>query len=196
MVRILGYAISDYSRHLVEELARQAHLSTVHVTSVTRTVEDQARIFYKKHVVEKKKAIYKNPEVSKIIAHARELRTQGQSPEVVTAYLIRAIEYVHGGPSSISRHLGTSPFREVFDVAHYSGPTTGSGRFNHMSDIQARAFLEACRQRMDFPIARLGHSKKLGFKRANEFEDEKCFHMEVLHPVFDRLEDPRGAMLA
>src|ERR1700752_4822466 len=77
MVRILGYAISDYSRHLVEELARQAHLSTVHITSVTRTVEDQARIFYKKHVVEKKKAVYKNPEVSKIIAHARELRTQG-----------------------------------------------------------------------------------------------------------------------
>jgi hypothetical protein len=41
---------------------------------------------------------------------------------------------------------------------------------------------------MSHSITRLGHSAELGFKRPNEFHDEKCFHMEVLQPVFDKLE--------
>jgi hypothetical protein len=187
-VKVLGCQVSDFSRHLVEEIASEALLHIVHITSVRRTVEDQARIFYNKHVLEGKNARYKNPEVAKIVAHARDLHAKGRPEWIVKKYLISSIEQVHGGPSSISRHLGSYPFSEVFDVAHYSGPTSGSGRHNYMSHTQARAFLEACRGRMSYPITRLGHSAELGFKRPNEFHDEKCFHMEVLQPVFDKLE--------
>lgn len=181
-VRVVGLPISSYSHALVQLLAAHAHLMTVHVTSVERKVPDQARIFYQKHVVEAKKARYKNPEVAKIIDSARELHKQGRTPQVVTSYLIRGIESVHGGPESISRHLGRSPFLEIFDIAHYSGPTSGATRHNYMSGHQAKAFLAACRAHMSFPITRLGHSAELGFARAEEFADEKCFHLEVAQP--------------
>ncbi|SAK51357.1 hypothetical protein [Caballeronia ptereochthonis] len=195
-VRVLGVPISSYSRALLQTLAQQAHLHSVHVTSGQRAVSDQARIFFQKHVVEGKKASYKNPDVAKIIAHARDLRASDLSDHVVIAYLVRAIEGVHGGPQSISRHLGRSPFVEVFDVAHYSGPTTGAGRHNYMDASQAKAFLEACRKYMGFPIVRLGHSAELGFVRSAEFKDEKCFHFEVAQPAFDRLTVPNGTLNA
>ena len=86
--------------------------------------------------------------MAKIVAHARELHAKGQSQDVIKTYLISSIEHIHGGPGSVSRHLGISPFSEVFDVAHYSGPTTGAARHNYMTDKQARAFLEACRQKI------------------------------------------------
>jgi hypothetical protein len=154
----MGLSISDFSRYLIKQMAMEAHLQSVHVTSVRRTVVDQARIFYNKHIVEGKAAKYKNPDVAKIVAHARELHAKGQSEEVIKFYLVSSIEHIHGGPSSVSRHLGVSPFSEVFDIAHYSGPTTGAARHNYMTDKQARAFLEACREKMPHPITRLGHS--------------------------------------
>ena len=63
--------------------------------------------------------------MAKIVAHARELHAKGQSQDVIKIYLTDSIEHIHGGTGSVSRHLGVSPFSEVFDVAHYSGPTTG-----------------------------------------------------------------------
>jgi hypothetical protein len=84
----------------------------------------------------------------------------------------------------------------VFDVAHYSGPTSGAGRHNYMDAIQAKAFLGACRTYMNFPITRLGHSAELGCVRPEEFTDEKCFHFEVGQPVFDRLTVPNVTMIA
>ncbi|AQH03935.1 hypothetical protein A9R05_33705 (plasmid) [Burkholderia sp. KK1] len=195
-VRILGVPISSYSRALLQTLAQRAHLPSVYVTSAERAVCDQARIFFQKHVVEGKEASYKNHAVPKIIAHARALHANHAGERVAIAYLIRAIEGVHGGPQSISRHLGRSPFVEVFDVAHYSGPTTGPGRRNSMEPAQAKAFLEACRSFMAFPILRLGHSVELGFTHAGEFKDEKCFHFEVAQPAFDRLSIPGGALTA
>ena len=145
---IVGLPVSDFSRYIIEQLAGEAHLQIVHITSVRRTVVDQARIFYNKHIVEGKVPKYKNPDVAKIVAHARELHAKGQSQDVIKTYLISSIEHIHGGPGSVSRHLGISPFSEVFDVAHYSGPTTGAARHNYMTDKQARAFLEACRQKI------------------------------------------------
>ena len=193
-VHVLGLPISMYSHGLVQVLAAHAHLKTVHVTSVERKVDDQARIFYQKHVVEAKKASYKNPEVAKIIHHARELHKKGHKPQAVTAYLTRAIESVHGGPESISRHLGSSPFVEIFDIAHYGGPTNGATRHNFMSGDQAKSFLRACRAHMSFPITRLGHSAELGFVRSEEFTDEKCFHLEVAQPFFERVSTSTGTM--
>jgi hypothetical protein len=89
--------------------------------------------------------------------------SRGRTSQVVTSYLIRGIESVHGGPESIS-------------------PTSGATRHNYMSGHQAKAFLGACRAHMSFPITRLGHSAELGFARAEEFADEKCFHLEVAQP--------------
>jgi hypothetical protein len=194
-VQAVGFSISDFSRHILKEIAGKAHLQIVDITSVRRTVEDQARIFYKKHIVEPEVAKYKNPELAKIIAHARKLKAQGQSEAMVKTYLISAIEDVHGGPVSVSRHLGVNAFSEVFDVAHYSGPTTGAARHSYMTDKQAHAFLEACRKRMPHSITRLGHSSELGFKLQSEFHDEKCFHFEIRQPVFDKLEQTSGAMI-
>jgi hypothetical protein len=131
---IVGLPISDFSRYIIKQVAGEAHLQLVHITSVKRNVVDQARIFYTKHIVEGKVAKYKNPDVGKIVAHARDLHAKGQSEEVVKIYLISSIEHIHGGPGSVSRHLGISPFSEVFDVAHYSGPTTGAARHNYMTD--------------------------------------------------------------
>ena len=122
---IVGLPISDFSRYIIKQLAAEAHLQIVHITSVRRTVVDQARIFYNKHIVEGKVTKYKNPDVAKIVAHARELHAKGQAAEVIKIYLMDSIEHIHGGTGSVSRHLGVSPFSEVFDVAHYSGPTTG-----------------------------------------------------------------------
>ena len=122
---IVGLPISDFSRYIIKQLAAEAHLQIVHITSVRRTVVDQARIFYNKHIVEGKVTKYKNPDVAKIVAHARELHAKGQAAEVIKIYLMDSIEHIHGGTGSVSRHLGASPFSEVFDVAHYSGPTTG-----------------------------------------------------------------------
>lgn len=195
-VQIAGCHVGDFSRHVLEDIASEARLNIVRITSARRSTADQARIFYSKHVVEGKAAQYKNPEVAEIVAHARDLRAQGQTEAQVRKYLLTSIENVHGGLLSISRHLGTLPFCEIFDVAHYSGPTIGARRTNHMSLQQARAFLDACRRRMGFPIARLGHSAELGFKLPGEFLDEKCFHMEVLEPVFDRLALPEGTSFA
>lgn len=77
----------------------------------------------------------------------------------------------------------------MFDIAHYSGPTSGAGRHNYLSENQALAFVEACRKRIGHQIARLGHSAELGLKLPpNEFLDEKCFHLEVRQPIFDKLE--------
>lgn len=109
-VRILGVPISSYSRVLLQTLAQQAHLHSVHVTSGQRAVYDQARIFFQKHVLEGKKASYKNPDVAKIIAHARDLHANNVGERVAIAYLIRGIEGVHGGPQSISRHLRPGTF--------------------------------------------------------------------------------------
>src|SRR5262249_35125566 len=136
-VRVTGLPISAFSNFLLKELGAQARLQTIQVTSVHRSVPDQARIFYNKHVVEGKTAHYKNPQVAPIVAHARTLHKQGQPQAQVQAYLIRAIEQVHGGPSSISAHIGAHVFTEVFDVAHYSGPTTGAARHNFMTSEQA-----------------------------------------------------------
>lgn len=187
-VQLSGLHISTYSRDLVQRLASMAKLHVVHVTSVHRSVPDQARIFFQKHVIEKKPAKYKNSQVSAIVAHARNLHANGSLDQDVQAYLVRAIEHVRGGPGSVSRHLAGGPFLEVFDIAHYSGPTKGPGRHNYMDEAQARAFLEGCRGLMPNPISRLGHSAELGFKMPlYEFPDEKCFHLEILQP-FDGLE--------
>lgn len=195
-IRILGLPISDLSNHLLRSLASQARLQTVHVTSVHRSVPDQARIFFNKHVVEGKVAKYKNPEVKKIVAYARTLHKQGQSQASVRAYLIEAIEHVHGGPASVSTHIGAHVFTEVFDIAHYSGPTSGPGRHSSMTNEQATAFLVACRKRMPSPISRLGHSSELGFVLPTEFHDEKCFHFEVKQLLYDKLELPSSTMIA
>ena len=195
-VQIIGYPISDFSRHIVQDLAREAALHVVYVTSAKRTMQDQARIFYDKHVVEGKKAQYKNPEVTNLVNHARDMRAQGRPGPLVKKYLLNGIEHVHGGPVSVSRHLGTSPFCDIFDIAHYSGPTTGSKRKNYMTAQQAQAFLSACRKRVGFPIVRLGHSQELGFKLQAEFLDEKCFHFEILQPLYDRLEQAPGRSYA
>lgn len=195
-IRILGLPISDFSKHLVRDIAAQARLQNVHVTSAYRTVTDQARIFYDKHIVEAKEAHYQNPEVGKIVAHARALHKAGGSPEKVKAYLIGAIEHVHGGRASVSMHIGVHIFTEVFDVGHYGGPTKGSTRRNYMTDEQARAFLAACRLNMPHTITRLGHSSELGFVLPTEFQDEGCFHFEVKQPVFDKLEQTPTTMTA
>ena len=195
-VQIVGCPISDYSRHLLQEIAGEALLQLVHITSVKRTVQDQARIFYQKHIIEGKLAKYKNPAVGVIIHQARELKKQGRPDGFIKSYLIASIEHVHGDPQSISRHLGLHPFSEVFDVAHYSGSTSGASRHNYMTRPQASAFLDACRKRMPHSITRLGHSAELGFKLSSEFHDEKCFHIEVRQPIFDRLEHPSGTMVA
>jgi hypothetical protein len=113
-IHIHGAPIFDYPRHLVLQMAAEAHVHVITISSVRRSVQDQARIFYKKHVVERKAARYKNPKVAAIVAHARELKAKGQTPETITNYLIAAIENVHGGPGSISRHIGFHPFCEVF----------------------------------------------------------------------------------
>jgi hypothetical protein len=195
--RVTGLRISMYSQALLETLATQARLHLIQVTSVERRVEDQARIFFQKHVVEAKDANYKNAEVKKIIHHARALHKKGHAPEAVARYLVRSIESIHGGPKSISRHLGKSPFVEVFDVAHYSGPTLGKGRRNYMSGEQAKAFLKACLRQMDFPITRIGHSAELGLTlpAVFEFVDEKCFHLEVAQPFIERVTTPTGTMI-
>jgi hypothetical protein len=124
------------------------------------------------------------------------LHKQGHSPEKIKAYLFDAIEHVHGGPASVSAHIGVHIFTEVFDVAHYSGPTSGATRYNFMTDEQARAFLAACRRRMPSTIARLGHSSELGFVLPTEFHDEKCFHFEVKQLLYDKLEQTPTTMIA
>jgi hypothetical protein len=76
-VHILGLPISTYSRDIFKRLATRAKLNSVHTTSVHRAVQDQARIFFEKHVIEQKVANYKSQEVSDIIAHARSLHAKG-----------------------------------------------------------------------------------------------------------------------
>jgi hypothetical protein len=174
----------------------EARLPSVIVSSVKRTVDDQAGIFYKKHVVEGKEANYKNKEVAPIIKHARALRAQKKTKQEVISYLISSIMHVHGGPGSISRHLGEQPFLEIFDVAHYTGQTSGKGRHDYMTSTQAQAFLKACCSRMPNTILRLGHSAELGTKVHGEFVDEKCFHLEVRQPIFDKIAQPTGMMTA
>jgi hypothetical protein len=195
-VRVMGPPISDSSMHLLRQLASEAHLHTVHITSVHRSVADQARIFYDKHVVEGKAARYKNPAVKEIVAHARKLRKEGHPADNIKAYLIDAIEHIHGGPTSVSAHIGVHIFTEIFDVAHYSGPTAAATRQNSMTDLQARSFLAACRKRMPSTIARLGHSSELGFLLPTEFHDEKCFHFEVKQLLYDKLEETPTTMIA
>jgi len=194
--RILGKPISQFSEHLLRDICVEARLPSAIVTSVKRTVEDQAGIFYRKHVVEGKKANYANKGVAPIIKHARELHAAKKTKEEVISYLISSIRDVHGGPGSISRHLGEQPFLEIFDVAHYSGPTSGKERHNYMTSEQAQAFLKACRARMPSTILRLGHSAELGMKVKGEFVDEKCFHLEVRQPVFDKIEQPSDTTTA
>src|SRR5271165_2332290 len=97
-VFVVGLSISTYSRHIVQTLAAHARLSRVHITSVHRTVQDQARIFFKKHVVERKAANYKNQDVARIVADARAMHVKGSSDQDVQTYLVRAIEHAHGGP--------------------------------------------------------------------------------------------------
>ena len=184
-VQIVGHPVSDTSTHLLKQLAVEAQIRTIHITSVIRSVEDQARTFYEKHVANKTPANYKNPAVSHIVAHARKLLKDGNSPDRVKAYLIDAVEHAPGGPRSVSPHIGVHIFSEVFDVGVKS-----------MTHQQARAFLVACRKRMPSTITRLGHSKELGFELPQEFRDEGCFHFEVKQLLWDKLEQPTGTMIA
>ena len=194
-VRITGLPISDYSRYLLGDIALQARLPTVRVTNVHRTVPDQARIFYEKHVVQGKPARYKNHDVAGLIEHARQLHAQRATADYIKAFLVHGIHHVHGGPASVSRHIGTHPFTEVFDVAHYTGPAAGVGRIDFMTGQQARAFLLACRGYMPLPISRLGHSAELGFELHAEFADEQCFHFEVKQLMWDGLEQPSATRI-
>jgi hypothetical protein len=195
-IRIVGHPVSDSATHLLKQLAADAHVHTIYITSVHRSVVDQARIFYQKHIVERKAAYYKNPAVSKIIAHARDLHRQGSAPDRVKAYLFDAIDHVHGGPQSVSSHIGVHIFTEVFDVAHYKGPISGHDRHDYMTKEQARSFLVACRKRMPSIISRLGRSSELGFVLPTEFHDEKCFHFEVKQLLYDKLEQTPTTMIA
>ncbi len=196
-VFVVGSPISTYSRHIVQTLAGHAGISRVHITSVHRTVPDQARIFFAKHVLERTAANYKNKDVAHIIAHARAMHAKGSSNSDVQTYLVRAIEQAHGGPEAVSRHLLQSPFIEVFDVAHYSGKTKGPNRHDYMTESQARKFLEGCRKLIPFPIDRVGHSAELGLTMApREFNDEKCFHLEIVQVAFDRLTVSSPTMVA
>jgi len=191
----VGLPITFSSTHLLKELAAQAGIHTIHVTSVHRSVTDQAKTFYKKHVVEGYVPNYKNSNVAKIVAHARHLRAKGSSQDQVMTYMVDAIEHVHGGPASISTHMGDHVFTEVFDVAHYCGPTSGAGRHNVMTHDQARSFLAGYRKKIPFLIERLGHSAELGFSLPEEFQDEKCFHFEVKQ-LYDKLEQTPTTMTA
>ena len=74
---IVGLPISDFSRYIIKEIAGEANLQIVHITSVKRTVVDQARIFYYKRIVEGKAAKYKNPDVAKIVALQRNCMRKG-----------------------------------------------------------------------------------------------------------------------
>jgi hypothetical protein len=86
-VHVVGFSIGDFSRHILREGAGEAKLSIMHVTSVRRTVQDQARIFFQKHVVEGKAAEYRNSAVEGIIKHAGQLWKKGQSDDSIKARL-------------------------------------------------------------------------------------------------------------
>src|SRR4051812_12494587 len=126
-VRVTGLEVTAFTRQLLRKLAVEAGFHTLPVFNVPPNGPHHASLFYKKHVVEAKPANYKNPAVRNIIDHARALHKQGQTPEAVKQYLTDAILHVPGGPRSVSMHLGVQIFTEVFDVAHYSGPTNGPG---------------------------------------------------------------------
>jgi hypothetical protein len=184
---ISGEAISLFSRALLYEIGLEAHVKAFVISSVKRTVRDQARIFYKKHVLEGTEPIYKNDEVTAIVKHARALHAKHIKPEVILHYLIYKIEHAHGGVKSVSRHIVSSPLLEVFDIAYYSKKT------NHyyMSKLEGQHLLKALRKRVPAPIRAIGHDRAFDFAlpKEQEFADNDCFHLEVRVPVFDKIEE-------
>ncbi|RYF30248.1 MAG: hypothetical protein EOO38_32550 [Cytophagaceae bacterium] len=72
-VTIVGMKISSFSRAVLSSIAEEAGISTLTVTSVQRSVEDQARIFFNKHVVQDTPANYKSPAVKPMIKKAKNL---------------------------------------------------------------------------------------------------------------------------
>jgi len=185
-VQIVGKPISSFSRALIVDLALEANIAVVHVTSVKRTVIDQARQLIEKHVVQNVKANYKNPDVTALIEESRNIyhsNTEHPDLQGATSYLAKGILNLKGGPESASRHLIMSPFVEVFDIAHYS--LHGGKRTNWLSHAQAVKLLSACRKRYGFPISKLGVSAELKPSGRYEFKDEKCFHFEVLQPIMN-----------
>ena len=180
-----GQKISSFSRAVLASLAEDAGIPVMHVTSVQRTVGDQARIMVQKHVVGSSKANYRNPAVSKLIEGAKAVYTATpahKDAKGATEYLADGILHLKGGPSAASRHIVATPFVEVFDIAHWGNKADGTRR-NWLNDAQAKALLAACRKRYGFPIQRLGVSAELKPAGLHEFKDEKCFHFEILQPI-------------
>ncbi len=196
---VAGLSVSAFSKALLKSLGEEAKIASLHVTSVQRTVPEQARILVQKHVINGKDSNYKSHQVTALISETKAAYHDPQgkhrgSFKWATDHIAKGILGLKGGPQTASKHIVTTPFVEVFDIG-----------LRHLSRHQREALLAACRARYPFPIKALGIPEKmhpnpdagrdqLSEKEKHqarqllgpqEFKDEDCFHLEVLVPVMN-----------
>jgi hypothetical protein len=152
---VVGPTISAFSRAMLKDLGSEAAVPLLRVTSVQRTVPEQARALVQKHVIGGKAFNYRNPQVTALLSETKAAyhdpvgKHRGNS-RWATEHIAEGIYGLKGGPQSASKHIVTSPFIEVFDVS-----------LKNLSSHQRDAFLTACRARYPFPISRLGIPEKM-----------------------------------
>lgn len=109
--------VSAYSRKVLQDIMEASYLTKITITSVVRTVEDQARIMYEnieKYGPEHQKKLYASFG-DKVIDEYILLRNKGYSKEQIISGMTAKINSL--GPQNVSRHVGDPNKLNVIDIA-------------------------------------------------------------------------------
>ncbi len=117
-------ALTDYSRSVISDVANQADVSSMQISSTSRSPEDQARVMYE-NLMAGTASVYKAPGQA-VIATFENARDAGLSAEQTKALMASQIRDFIDQGIFVSNHLGDPSVRNVFDVApsSVSNPAT------------------------------------------------------------------------
>ncbi len=117
-------ALTDYSRSVISDVANQAGVSSMQISSTSRSPEDQARVMYE-NLMAGTASVYKAPGQA-VIATFENARDAGLSAEQTKALMASQIRDFIDQGIFVSNHLGDPNVRNVFDVApsSVSNPAT------------------------------------------------------------------------
>jgi hypothetical protein len=145
-------ALTDYSRSVISDVANQAGVSSLKISSTARSPEDQARVMYE-NLMAGTASEYKAPGRA-IFESARDAGLSAEQTKALMASQIR--DFLDQG-KFVSSHVGDPSVRNVFDVAP--------------SSVSNRAAFEAA--------ARANPSVTKFLSTQN---NDPAFHFEIVQP--------------
>jgi hypothetical protein len=154
--------VSDWTRRVLADIASEADVKNLTITSAARSKEEQAAAMYDK-LARGKKDRYKAS--GRAVQAVAEKGLQAHADRAQTiAQMISEIDKL--GFITVSQHAGVYGLN-VIDVARST-----------MTEQKRGKFIKAVRRRLGWPVYRFGHP---GAKKRSKYEflDHDCFHLAI-----------------